>query len=219
MGYRQFAANESHDHPLDNGDSKTVMEKSTRNGDRDKGMVIPSSSRSSTKDWRQKRVRFNASGNSELPVDSVEAIAYQDDLSEEELRDRWFTAMEFATFKQNCKLIARECKQTVYVEQFGVVYAAAKHGNDLKRVAAERSRVCASPCRGLERLIFNELGMEAKTVINSVLRAQAENQSKQSIAACSRGCSKRARNLARILGHGDAAYVRACRRVEEESHR
>lgn len=195
-----------------------MIRKTCDDGDRDKGMVIPSS-RSFTKDWRQKRVRFNTTENSELPVDLVEAIAYQDDLTEEELRDRWFTATEFATFKQNCKLIAREFKQTVYVEQFGVVYAAAKHGNDLKSIAAERSRVCASPCRGLERLIFNELGMDAKMVIKSVLRAQAENQCKKSIAACSRGCSKRARNLARILGHGDAAYVRARRRIEEESQR
>lgn len=131
----------------------------------------------------------------------------------------WYTQAEFKEFRRNCKQEAINQQKTTYRENFAAVYAACTKGS-FKGVTKERAYISAASCRGLEVIVFPTLYSDRKNAVASVLKAQAALPDTMSapakedaIASASRFLSKHARQLARVLGSGDAAVVVANNRI------
>lgn len=131
----------------------------------------------------------------------------------------WYTPLEFKQFRRDCKQEALNQQKTAYRENFAAVYAACTKGS-FKGVTRERAYVSAASCRGLEVVVFPTLHSDRKNAISAVLKTQdALSQSmivharEDAIASASCFLSKQARQLARVLGSGDAAVVVANNRI------
>lgn len=132
----------------------------------------------------------------------------------------FYTLNEFKEFRRECKQEAIMQQKTSYREHFSAVYAACTTGN-FKNVTRERAYISAATCRGLEVVVFPTLHSDRKNMIATVLKTQASlpdhmdwEERSETIAAASRFLTKQARQLARVLGSGDAAVVVANQRIE-----
>lgn len=132
----------------------------------------------------------------------------------------FYTLNEFKEFRRECKQEAIMQQKTSYRDHFSAVYAACTTGN-FKNVTRERAYISAATCRGLEVVVFPTLHSDRKNMIATVLKTQAslpdhmDSEARtETIAAASRFLTKQARQLARVLGSGDAAVVVANQRIE-----
>ena len=140
--------------------------------------------------------------------------------SKKEMLACFYTLNEFKEFRRECKQEALTQQKTNYRDHFAVVYAACTTGN-FKNVTRERAYISAATCRGLEVVVFPTLHSDRKNMIATVLKTQASlpdhmnlDERTETIAAASRFLTKQARQLARVLGSGDAAVVVANQRIE-----
>jgi hypothetical protein len=131
----------------------------------------------------------------------------------------WYTPTEFKQFRRDCKQEAISQQKTSYRENFAAVYAACTQGS-FKGVTKERAYISSASCRGLEVVVFPTLHGDRKNAIKTVLKTQAalpETMSAtmrdEALASASRFLSKQARQLARVLGSGDAAVSVANNRI------
>jgi hypothetical protein len=132
----------------------------------------------------------------------------------------FYTLNEFKEFRRECKQEAIMQQKTSYRDHFSAVYAACTTGN-FKNVTRERAYISAATCRGLEVVVFPTLHGDRRNMIATVLKTQASlpdhmnaEERTETIAAASRFLTKQARQLARVLGSGDAAVVVANQRIE-----
>jgi hypothetical protein len=139
--------------------------------------------------------------------------------TKKETLDCWYTPHDFRQFRNDCKQEAIKQQKTSYRDNFAAVYAACTKGN-FKGVTKERAYISAASCRGLEVVVFPTLHSDRKNTIATVLKTQAalprsvpEATRADAIASASRYLSKQARQLARVLGSGDAAVVVANNRI------
>lgn len=144
-----------------------------------------------------------------------ETFKYQQQRTKHEVKDCWYTQEQFKQFRADCKKEAISQKKTSYQENFAAVYEACKKGS-FKSVTKERAYVSAASCRGLEAIVYQPLQADRKNLLVTVLKTQrslpkamAEEKREEAIASASRFLSKQARQLARVLGSGDAAVVMA----------
>lgn len=136
-----------------------------------------------------------------------------------EIADCWYTQQEFKQFRRSCKEEIVSQEKTKYRKYFATVYDACAKGS-FKGVTKERAYISAASCRGLEVVIYPTLHNDRKKVIATVLKTQASlpktasaGMREDALAAASRFLSKQARQLARVLGSGDAAVVVANNRL------
>jgi hypothetical protein len=140
--------------------------------------------------------------------------------SKKEMLACFYTLNEFKEFRRECKQEAIMQQKTSYRDHFSAVYAACTTGN-FKNVTRERAYISAATCRGLEVVVFPTLHSDRKNMIATVLKTQSslpdhmDSEARtETIAAASRFLTKQARQLARVLGSGDAAVVVANQRIE-----
>jgi hypothetical protein len=140
--------------------------------------------------------------------------------SKKEMLACFYTLNEFKEFRRECKQEAIMQQKTPYRDHFSAVYAACTTGN-FKNVTRERAYISAATCRGLEVVVFPTLHSDRKNMIATVLKTQSSlpnhmdsEERRETIAAASRFLTKQARQLARVLGSGDAAVVIANQRIE-----
>ena len=131
----------------------------------------------------------------------------------------WYTPSQFMAFRKECRAEAIMISKSSYCTNFAAVYDACSTGN-FKSVTKQRAYVSAASCRGLEVVVFQTLYHDRKNVIHQVLKTQEAlprdiplEKRQDAIASASRFLSKKARQLARILGSGDAAVVVANERI------
>jgi hypothetical protein len=144
--------------------------------------------------------------------------------TKKETLDCWYTPNDFRQFRNDCKQEAIKQQKTSYRDNFAAVYAACTKGN-FKGVTKERAYISAASCRGLEVVVFPTLHSDRKNTIATVLKTQAalprsvpQATRADAIASASRYLSKQARQLARVLGSGDAAVVVANNRIAALQH-
>jgi hypothetical protein len=144
-----------------------------------------------------------------------ETFKYQQQRTKSEVRDCWYTSEEFKQFRADCKKEAISQQKTAYRENFAAVYEACKKGN-FKTVTKQRAYVSAASCRGLEAIVYQPLQADRKNLLVTVIKTQrslpetlCRDKQEEAIANASRFLSKQARQLARVLGSGDAAVVMA----------
>jgi hypothetical protein len=140
--------------------------------------------------------------------------------NKKEMMACFYTMNEFKEFRRECKQEAILQQKTLYRDNFAAVYAACTTGI-FKNVTRERAYISAATCRGLEVVVFPTLHNDRKNMIATVLRTQASlpdhmnyTERMETIASASRFLSKQTRQLARVLGSGDAAVVVANQRIE-----
>lgn len=131
----------------------------------------------------------------------------------------WYTMEQFKQFRVDCKKEAILQQKTSYRENFAKVYQACKTGK-FKNVTKERAYVSAASCRGLEAVVYSTLQGDRKNALSTVLKTQeavpkdmSVEKKQEMIASASRFMTKQARQLARVLGSGDAAVVVANNRI------
>lgn len=149
-----------------------------------------------------------------------ETFKYQQQRTKQEVKDCWFTHEEFKQFRADCKKEAIAQQKTSYRENFAAVYDACKKGS-FKSVTKERAYVSAASCRGLEAIVYQPLQADRKNLLVTVMKTQralpdtmSDEKREDAIASASRFLSKQARQLARVLGSGDAAVVMANDRLK-----
>ena len=142
--------------------------------------------------------------------------------SKQESLDCFYQMHDFQQFRRECKQEAMlQLKTSTYRDNFSKVYAACTTGN-FKMVTRERAYISAASCRGLEVVVYPTLHVDRKNTVATVLKTQRAlpttmtdyDERSETIAAASRYLSKQARQLARVLGSGDAAVVIANQRIE-----
>jgi hypothetical protein len=144
-----------------------------------------------------------------------QTFKYQQQRTKREVQDCWYTPEEFKQFRADCKKEAITQQKTAYRENFTAVYEACKKGN-FKTVTKQRAYVSAATCRGLEAIVYQPLQADRKNLLVTVIKTQRAlpetlslDKRDEAIASASRFLSKQARQLARVLGSGDAAVVMA----------
>jgi hypothetical protein len=144
-----------------------------------------------------------------------QTFKYQQQRTKKEVQDCWYTPEEFKQFRADCKKEAITQQKTAYRENFTAVYEACKKGN-FKTVTKQRAYVSAATCRGLEAIVYQPLQADRKNLLVTVIKTQRAlpetlslDKRDEAIASASRFLSKQARQLARVLGSGDAAVVMA----------
>jgi hypothetical protein len=148
-----------------------------------------------------------------------ETFKYQQQRTKKEVQDCWYTQEEFKQFRADCKREAISQQKTAYRENFAAVYEACKKGT-FKSVTKQRAYVSAASCRGLEAVVYQALQADRKNLLVTVIKTQralpetlCSEKREEAIANASRFLSKQARQLARVLGSGDAAVVMANDRI------
>jgi hypothetical protein len=131
----------------------------------------------------------------------------------------WYNPSQFMAFRKECRMEAIMISKSSYCQNFAAVYEACNTGN-FKSVTKQRAYVSAASCRGLEVVVFPTLHHDRKNAIHPVLKTQEAlprdmpvEKRQDALASASRFLSKKARQLARILGSGDAAVVVANERI------
>jgi len=131
----------------------------------------------------------------------------------------WYTPAEFMGFRKDARKEAIMIQSSSYSQNFAAVYEACNKGN-FKSVTKERAYISAASCRGLEVVVYPALHGDRKNAIQTVLRTQAAlpkemplEKRQDALASASRFLSKKSRQLARVLGSGDAAVVVANERI------
>ena len=136
-----------------------------------------------------------------------------------EVHASWYTPSQFMAFRKDCRAEAIMVSKSSYCKNFAAVYEACNTGN-FKSVTKQRAYISAASCRGLEVVVFPTLHHDRKNAIHQVLKTQEAlprdmslDKRQDALASASRFLSKKARQLARILGSGDAAVVVANERI------
>lgn len=138
-----------------------------------------------------------------------------------EALDCWYTPNDFRRFRRDCKQQAVLMQQTVYRKKFAAVYEACAKGS-FKGVTKERAYISAASCRGLEVICYPVLHTNRKNALKTIMKTQdsipatmSASKREDALASASRFLTKQARQLARVLGSGDAAVVVANNRIAE----
>lgn len=136
-----------------------------------------------------------------------------------EALDCWYTVHDFRHFRRDCKQQAVQMQKTAYRKNFAAVYEACAKGS-FKGVTKERAYISAASCRGLEVVVFPTLHANRKNALKTILQTQSSlpkgmsfSKREDALASSSRFLTKQARQLARVLGSGDAAVVVANNRI------
>lgn len=136
-----------------------------------------------------------------------------------EVQASWYTPSQFMSFRKDARKEAIMMQKSSYVQNFAAVYEACNKGN-FKTVTKERAYISAASCRGLEVVVFPTLYNDRKNAIQTVLKTQVAlpndmplEKRHDALASASRFLSKKSRQLARVLGSGDAAVVVANERI------
>lgn len=169
----------------------------------------------------KKKVNFAINLNGKV---HKETFRYQQHRTKQEVADCWFTQAEFRGFRQDCKQEAISQQKTEYRKHFAAVYDACKKGS-FKAVTKQRAYISAASCRGLEAVVYSALQADRKNLLITVLKTQhaipqsfSQQKREDTIASASRFLSKQSRQLARVLGSGDAAVVVANERLAASSN-
>lgn len=176
-----------------------------------------SSSSSSTYSTKvPKRVTF--AFDAELQV-LCEVYKNYEPRTRKEHHSSWYTQAQFMQFRKECRKEVIMMSKSSYRKNFSAVYEACNKGT-FKAVTKERAYISAASCRGLEVVVFPTLHRDRKNTIQQILRTQAAlpcdiplEKRQDALASASRFLSKKSRQLARILGSGDAAVVVANDRI------
>jgi hypothetical protein len=170
----------------------------------------------STSDSTSKGVRFILDRKGRV---CCEIIKTRERRTKQEIADCWYTQGEFKQFRRACKEEVISQAKTNYRKYFAAVYDACAVGS-FKGVTKERAYISAASCRGLEVVVYPTLHSDRKIAIATVLKTQASlpvrmsaDVREETLASAGRFLSKQARQLARVLGSGDAAVVVANNRL------
>lgn len=166
---------------------------------------------------REKKVHFATDNNGNV---TRKMFVNQESRTQQETKASWYTAEEFMRFRRECRKEIFSMSKTNYDRLFGAVYEACSTGN-FKAVTKERAYISAASCRGLEAVLYPTLQANRKDTVRSILKAQSALSKEmpavkrqEILASTSRLLTKKARQLGRVLGSGDAAVVVANERIE-----
>ena len=175
-----------------------------------------SSSSSSLSSAVRKRVHFACDNKGRVHCEKHSNYTPR---NRKEVQASWYTPSQFMSFRKSCRDEAILISKSSYCKNFAAVYEACNTGN-FKLVTKQRAYVSAATCRGLEVVVFPTLHHDRKNAIRQVLKIQAAlprdmalEKRDEALAGASRFLSKKARQLARVLGSGDAAVVVANERI------
>lgn len=134
-------------------------------------------------------------------------------LRKTEKEEQWWGQSDFKLFRHYSKKEAAS-QDAAFLKDFGMVYDACVKG-EVKKCIRECLKVSSSPARGLESIVYPALMRDRKLTIQGFLRAQTKlpenmdgDKREQVLASTSRYLTRQARQLAKVLGSGDAAVAR-----------
>ena len=155
------------------------------------------------------------------------------ELTEEEMHEIWWTIPDFKAFRKYCRKQSNKANDdSAFMDGFQFVYEACHSGDLLKQLKwqsehgnSNRSnndmadtasledciKIVNSKYRGLEMAIFRPLLKDRRTAVRTVLAIQNKLPSSKSLqerevilASKSRFLTRKARQLARVMGSADA---------------